>query len=80
MISNSNPTRTQLSLILMNNLCILVFQLSGFDLVLCISHFVYGHIKSYFLEGSLGNNISLIEVEVNIGTKEFKAQMNKLLQ
>jgi len=50
-----------------------------------LSKFLYNprldsHIKLYFPGGSLGNNISLIEVEVNISTEEFKAQMNKLPQ
>jgi len=80
MISNSNLTRVRLSLILINNLCILVFQLSKFNLVLYISHLVYSHIKLYFPEESLENNINLIKVEINTGIKEFKAQMNKLSQ
>ena len=64
----------------MDNLCILVFQLAGFDPISCISHLIYGHIKPYFPGGLLGNNIGIIEIEVNIGIKEFKAQMNEFPQ
>jgi len=80
MVSNTSPTKAQLPLILMDNLCILVFQLSGFDLTLYIFCLVYSHIKSYFPEGSSANSISLIEVKLNLGNKVFKAQMKELSQ
>jgi len=56
----------------MDNLCILVFWLAGFDPISCISHLIYGHIKPYFPGELLGNNIGIIEIEINIGIKEFK--------
>ena len=80
MVSNTSPTKAQLPLILMDNLCILVFRLSGFDLTLYIFCLVYSHIKSYFPEGSSANSISLIEVKLNLGNKVFKAQMKELPQ
>ena len=80
MVSNTSPTKAQLPLILMDNLCILVFRLSGFDLTLYIFCLVYSHIKSYFPEGSSANSISLIEVKLNLGNKVFKAQMKELSQ
>ena len=80
MVSNTSPTKAQLPLILMDNLCILVFQLSGFDLTLYIFCLVYSHIKSYFPEGSSAKSISLIEVKLNLGNKVFKAQMKELSQ
>ena len=63
----------------MNNLYILAFRLAGFDSISCISYLIYGHIKPYFPRGLGGNNIRIIEIEVNIDTKKFKVQMNKLL-
>ena len=80
MVSNASSTRAWLSLILMVNLCILVFWLSGFDPTSYISHLVYGHIKPYFPRGSSANSISLIEVKLNLGSEVFKAQMKELPQ
>jgi len=64
----------------MDNLYILVFQLSSFDPTLCIFCFVYSHMKPYFPEGSSTNSISLIEVELNLGSEVFKAQIKELFQ
>jgi len=36
--------------------------------------------KPYFPEGSSTNSISLIEVELNLGSEVFKAQMKELSQ
>ena len=69
MVLNSNSTKVYFYFILMNNFCILVFWLSGFDLILYISHFVYGHFKSYFSRRSSVNNISLIKVKLNLGNE-----------
>jgi len=64
----------------MDNLYILVFQLSSFDPTLCIFCFVYSHMKPYFPEGSSTNSISLIEVKLNLGSEVFKAQIKELFQ
>jgi len=36
--------------------------------------------KPYFPKGSLANSISLIEVELNLSSEVFKAQIKKLFQ
>jgi len=64
----------------MDNLCILVFQLSSFNPILYIFCLVYSHIKPYFPEGSSANSISLIEVKLNLGSEVFKTQMKELSQ
>ena len=64
----------------MDNLCILVFQLSSFDPTSCIFCLVYSHMKPYFPKGSLANSISLIEVELNLSSEVFKAQIKRLFQ